>query len=83
MARAEEVRSVRWLTDKLDRALLFLCAHCLFAVYHSVYQVKGGECAVVYNRVTGINLQTKDIGMHFRVKRRSLDRKPTPISLLL
>lgn len=38
-----------------------------YGVYHSVYQVKGGECAVVYNRVTGISLQTKDIGMHFRV----------------
>lgn len=38
-----------------------------YAAYHSVYQVKGGECAVIWNRLTGISSQTKDIGMHFRI----------------
>jgi len=38
------------------------------AAYNSIYQVKGGEKAIVWNRLTGISPDSKDIGMHFRVR---------------
>ena len=52
-----------------DRPLCLIDLSACFyvAAYHSVYQVKGGECAVIWNRLHGISSQTKDIGMHFRV----------------
>mmetsp|Transcript_64160 Transcript_64160/g.144724 ORF Transcript_64160/g.144724 Transcript_64160/m.144724 type:complete len:297 (+) Transcript_64160:67-957(+) len=35
--------------------------------YNSVYQVKGGEQAIVWNRFTGISPMPKGIGMHFKI----------------
>lgn len=39
----------------------------IFTAANSIYQVKGGECAIVWNRFTGLGNSTKSIGMHFRI----------------
>jgi prohibitin 2 len=38
-----------------------------YGVYHSVYNIKGGECAIVWNRFSGVLKETKGVGMHFRI----------------
>ena len=47
--------------------LLTLYTCLCVSAYHSIYQVQGGEAAIIWNRVTGISDTTKDIGMHFRI----------------
>jgi len=52
---------------KLPIAPLLGLGAAAYGAYHSIYQVQGGETAIIWNRVTGISDTTKDIGMHFRI----------------
>jgi prohibitin 2 len=38
-----------------------------YAAWNSIYQVKGGERAVIWNRLSGISRDSRATGMHFRI----------------